>query len=200
MVESPKMVFAELLPRTVIKEDRFSSVKLNATNANHAHLDKLTILPLTVVLLQSLDQPVIATNNSTNKPTNARTAQLVNFQVMVELHKTVFAEPQHRTVIKEDRFSSVKPNAINANHAQLDKISLVTFAINQDQPVIATNNSTKPLTNVRTAQPVNSQVMVEQPKMVFAEQLLRTVMLKVRSNWVKCNASDARAVESDKPL
>lgn len=123
---------------------------------------------------------------------------MVNSQVTVELPKMVFAEQPLKTVMLEDKSNWAKLNATNANHAQLDKISLATTAKSQDQPVIAINNTTKPPTNALTAQPDNSLETVVLLKTAFAELLLRTVMLVVKFNSHKLNAINAKPAQLDK--
>jgi hypothetical protein len=74
-------VFVDNLAKTVMLEDRSNWAKLNAINANHVQLDRLSTLLLTIV--QSKDQPVIATNNITRPPTNVKTAPPVNSQTIM---------------------------------------------------------------------------------------------------------------------
>ena len=94
----------------------------------------------------------------------------------------VFAELLLRTAMLKAKYNSDKLNASDAKTAPLDKILLEILAKSQDQSATVINNTTKPLTSASTAQQVNSQVTVVPLKMVFAELLLRTAMLKDKSN------------------
>jgi len=92
ITKTTKMVFANSLNRTVLTTIKFNSDRTNVINANHAPLDKLTADLLTHVLtLLSLDQPVVASNNTTQVPDNAKTAQLDNSQGTLSNTKMVFA-------------------------------------------------------------------------------------------------------------
>jgi len=87
----------------------------------------------------------------------------------------------------------------------LDSNLLVTFAKPQDQPVLATSNTTHRLIDVTTAQMDNSQVtatLVETRTTKTVDVLLqhKTVPQATQSNSPNNNAIDARLVMLDKLL
>jgi len=98
-------------------------------------------------------------------------AQLDNFQVMEELFRTVFAELQFRTVIKEDKSNLVNKHVIDANLAyhQLSCVLVEISVKYQDQHATATNNTEQQTTLVKDAQLDNCQETVATSKMVFVE-------------------------------
>ena len=83
------MVFAELLSRTVIKEDKSNLDNNHAIDANLAY-HQLCINLQTVVKYQ--DQHATATNNTEQQTTLVKDAQLDNCQETVATSKMVFVE------------------------------------------------------------------------------------------------------------
>jgi hypothetical protein len=190
-----RTVNADLPPRTAIKVTKSNWDNLNAINAKPVQLDKFSVLSL--IAAQSKDQSAIAINNTIQLPDNARTAQQVNCQEMVEMSRTVSAELQLRTAMQVDKYNLVKHNAINAKHANKDMSSAQSLiaAHNQESPAIVTNNSIQPLTHVQTVHQVNCQEMVKEVhSKVSAELPLKTVMLKIKSSWDKLNAMPVKPV------
>jgi alpha-D-ribose 1-methylphosphonate 5-triphosphate diphosphatase PhnM len=110
--------------------------------------------------------------------------------------KVEYADKLPKTAMPRTRFNWVSNNAMHANHAQLvsNSIDLPIVAQHQlqsDQHANAINSSTQPLTNVLTAKMVNSQETVLTIKMVFAEPLIKTAMLRDKFNWINSIAIDA---------
>jgi hypothetical protein len=82
----------------------------------------------------------------------------------VDLPKTIDVLSTTNNVMLEDKFNLDKPNASNANLANLDNNSQETNALPQllsDHNVIATKNSTKQLTLVCNAHLDNCQETVD---------------------------------------
>jgi len=181
-----KVVSAECSHKTVILMVKSNSANNNATDVNHAHKDKHSTETLEHATNQLLDHNALVTNNTTSKPTNALTAQLVNSQETTTCNKMVFAELLAKTAIIMVKSNSANNNATDANHAHKDKYSTETLehATNQllDHNALATNNTTSNPTNALTAQSVNSQETTTFNKMVFAELFNKTVLLVDNNN------------------
>ena len=123
----------------------------------------------------------------------------------MELPKTKTAKLSHKTVTETVKSNSANNNASDARLVMLDRNLLVTFAKHQDQPVLATSNTTHRLIDVTTAQMDNSQVtstLVETrtTKTVYVLLQHKTVPQATQSNSANKNAIDARLVMLEKLL
>jgi hypothetical protein len=145
---------------------------------------------------QYQDQSVIATKSITKLPTSVTTAVLDNTQEMdKEDNRTLDAELLLKTVIHKDKFNLDNNNALHAKDAKLDTNLSVTNAKDQDQLVIATNNTTLLPISVTTVQSTNFlETMPVTNKMEDAQPIHKAVMLKVKSNLDNNNAMLAKPV------
>jgi len=116
------------------------------------------------------------------------------------LSKILDAEHSLKLAIPQVKFNWINTNATDAKPVLLDKDLLVMSVRPQDQPVLATNNTTPPPTDVITAHKVNYQVTAESTKMVDVPLKLKTAMLKVKDNLDNNNAMDAKLAQLDKFL
>jgi hypothetical protein len=143
----------------------------NAINANHAHKDIQLTQTLILVLLQFkslLDQPAVATRLSTNKPTNASSAQEVNLLIMATttVLDKISTTANAGTTTSTELLKSEVPGkiAIDANHAQLDTLLTepLTNVLLQslEYHAVATRLLTHKPTNANSAQEVNLLIKV----------------------------------------
>jgi hypothetical protein len=106
-------------------------------------------------------------------------------------------------VLTTIKSNSDRTSAINANLAQMDKLTadqltLALFQSFKDQPVHASKYTTKPLINAKTAQLDNSLETVTLSKMVSVLSETRTVTIKAKSNSDRTNAMVANNAQPDK--
>jgi len=105
---------------TVLQTTKFNCHKINATNANLATSVRLITEIPTLVTLQ--DQPVNATNNSTQPLTFVTHAQLDNYQTTVDSTRMVDAKLSTTTVLEATKFNLANLNATDAKAANQDKL------------------------------------------------------------------------------
>lgn len=106
--------------------------------------------------------------------------------------KTKDVKSSTRPVITEVKSNSDKTNAMDVEHAQLDKTLLETNARSQDQHVPATKNTTKPLIHVCNVLKVNYQEMDLVNKTEDAKFSNSHVTQMVKFNLIKTNATLAK--------
>lgn len=95
-------------------------------------------------------------------PTDVRTAHpdhLLMPTLTKTLHPPQHANQSHNNATEIIKSNSDRHNAINAKHAQQETLLWTTNAKFQDQLAHASKSTTKLLTNVWTAQLINSQEM-----------------------------------------
>lgn len=131
-MEITRVVLADLsqTPTTALWTTKFNWDGNNVMHANHALLDRLSLTTYVPPQLQLLEFNALVTKNTTKLPTNAEIAQSVNSQETPTWTKMVDAKTSPRTVMLT-KLDWAKANAINANHAQLDKLLLMVYALPQ---------------------------------------------------------------------
>jgi hypothetical protein len=143
---------------------------------------------------------VLATNNLIKVETPVTIAHLVNSQETPTPTKPEDVQTTPRTALLEDNSNLDNNNAMLAKLAQLDKPLLTVNAPFQDQPVLATSNTTKSPTNVITAVSTKSQEMDSVNKTLDAELTLKTATLEDKFNSDNNHASHANHAQLDKTL